>query len=71
MKMKPLYKVTIERCIDGLSYDAEIAKLGHYAITPGRWLKNQQTARLWVKWQISMEVWRSLRFWRHQRPYKY
>lgn len=69
MKMKPLYKVTIDRCADGTSFDVEIAKLGAYAIVPGRWLKNRETARWWVARQIEREMWKSLRRWKNSRPY--
>jgi hypothetical protein len=66
MKMQPLYKVAIERCID-----VEIVKLWGltHAITPGRWLKNRETARWWVARQIEREMWKSLRRWKNSRPY--
>jgi hypothetical protein len=71
MKLKPLYKVSVERCIDGTSFDVEIAKLWGYrvAITPGRWLKNKPTAQWWVARQIEREMWKSLRRWKNSRPY--
>ena len=69
MKMKPLYKVAIERCADGTSFDVEIAVLGDRAIAPGRWLKNRTMAQGWTARQISYEVWATMRRWRKQRPY--
>ena len=69
LKMKPLYKVTIDRCADGTSFDVEIAKLGAYAIAPGRWLKNRTMAQGWIARQVSYEVWATMRRWRKQRPY--
>lgn len=69
MKIKPLYKITIERCIDGKSFDVEIIKLWGFthAIVPGRWLS--ATAEEWVKRQIEREMWKSLRRWKNSRPY--
>lgn len=71
MKMKPLYKINIERCSDGTSFDVEIAKLWGFkhAITPGRWLKNKAVAHWWVRRQIEREAWASLRHWKNSRPY--
>jgi hypothetical protein len=71
MKLKPLYKVAIEHCIDGKSFDVEIVKLWGFrvAITPGRWLKNRETAHWWVARQIEREMWKSLRRWKNSRPY--
>jgi hypothetical protein len=42
--MKPIYKVSIERCIDGKSIVADVAYLGHYANIPGRWLSRRAAA---------------------------
>lgn len=71
MKMKPLYKVAIERCIDGKSFDVEISALRQgIAITPGRWLNNRTMAQGWVARQISYEAWATMRRWRGRRAYR-
>ena len=69
--MRPLYKATIARCVDGKSFDVEISKLWGFrvAITPGRWMKNRETAYWWAARQIEREMWKSLRRWKKGRPY--
>lgn len=71
MRITPLYRITIGRCIDGASYDVEIAALHqHIAITPGHWLNNRAMAQGWTARQISFQVWATMRRWRKQRPYR-
>jgi hypothetical protein len=69
--IKPLYRVSIARCIDGKSFDVEMVKLSgfSYAITPGRWLHNRDVAERWVMRQVERELWKSLRRWKNRRPF--
>lgn len=69
MKVKPLYKVAIQRCKDGTSFDVEVATIGSHASSPGRWLPNRSAAQLWAAWAIERNLWKSLRRWKRRKTY--
>lgn len=69
IRIKPLYRIDIGRCIDGKSFDIEVATIGSYASSPGRWLRNRAAAELWASWAIERNMWKSLRRWKGSRTY--
>jgi hypothetical protein len=68
-RIKPIYKVVIERCIDNRSFVVDVVTIGSHTSSPGRWLRNRAEAQLWAVWAIEWNMWRSLRRWKNSRSY--